>query len=269
MPDRTRAYYREFIRLRCLIKTPREAWMEAVAMGWEHEDECPPYGAQPSWQVVPSNYLLNSVIDSACQTVLRKCRVMNALRFTDLTIPATTNLGPQIFRLDGIPGNDGGVIRIRRAYWNDGADANSTWNPLLPVYLAQQDVQLGNYMNDGPGTPYQIAIEGELVYLIPGTGNGGTLRLTIGNGVLAPETDEEGYDGIPEAYDDAINYVALSELAAVLAGDAEMQKRLAVFAPFAADGLREIDAWFDNAALDTLQPSANFSTSISRYVRAN
>lgn len=237
-------------------------------MGWEHENECPPYGAQPSWALVPSDYTLNSVIRSACATVIRKCRVQNALHFTEVDIASQTATGPFILRLDALPGfADGQVVRLRRSYWTQ--DSGVTFTRVMPVLLSQQDIEMSNWMNNGPGTPTQIAVEGMQIYVLPGPDTAGTLRMTVGSGCLAPLMDDEGYDGIPEAYDDAINYVALMELAAVLAGDAEMQKRLSVFAPFAAEGLKELEAWFDNAALEDFEPSANWETSVTRFSRRN
>lgn len=265
--ERTKAGYREWIRIRCGIKTPRERWFEAGAHGWDRDPVCPPYGAQPLDQLEPSNYVIDSAITSACNTVVRKCRVQDALHFTDVPVPAQTGNGPATIRFDALPGfPDGGAVRIRRSYWTED---DVTYNRVIPVFLAQQDIDGGNWMNDGPGTPYRMAVEGSLIYLLPGPANDGTLRMTVGSGCLAPVLDDEGYDGIPAAYDDAINYVALTELAAMMPGDSEMQKRLSVFAPFAAEGLLELETFYDNAALEGTDPHANWSTSVSRQSRRN
>ncbi len=269
MPERTRRWYRDFLRLRLGIKTPRERWTEAVSFGWDHEDLPPPYGAQPTWAMEPSNYLLDSAIATACGTVIRECRVQNALRFTDVNIPAQTAFGPFILRLDALPGfSPGGVVTLRRSMWTTDVTAG-TWYPVYPVNLSQQDTYQSNYMNDGPGTPFQIAIEGNLVYVLPGPDTDGTLRLTVGSGVLAPLTDEEGYDGIPEAYDDAINYIALVELAAMMPGDNEMARRAQSFAPFAVQGISQLTGFFDNMALDEFAGVATWTTSVTRTSKRN
>lgn len=262
---RTRAAYREWIRLRLLVPTPRQRWLEYH----EPDEPCPALGAQPDDSPFPSNSLLDSVITSACNTVTRRCRMLDAIHYTEIAIPSQTAGGPYMLRLDALPGfSDGQAVNIRRAYWITTGDTD--YQRLEPIFLGQQDTDQSNWMNDGPATPQQIAVEGMSIYLLPGSDTGGTLRLTVGAGLLAPMSDDEGYDGIPEAYDDAVNYLALVELSMIPSGDKEMQARAAAFSPFAQAGLAEIDAWSDNLALDGRDPHMSWtSPGVIRYSRTN
>jgi hypothetical protein len=270
----TCADYREWLRIRIGVKTPREEALQNRSL-WTADgpiapdplvpDALPPVGANPISQMDPSNYKLDSAIRSAAYKVTRQCRVKNAWTWTDINVPMQTATGPAVIHLDtlsGFPSN--AVVSVQRAYWFDG----QTYTPIRPALLQQLDLQINNYLNNGPGTPYQYAIEGNLLYLLPGPQADGVLRLTIGSGVLAPLTDLEGY-GIPTAYDDAVNYNALLELAEIMPNDTEMTRRAQGFTDNAAQGLLDLMAYFDNVMLDEFQGSANFRTQVIRVNRRN
>lgn len=266
----TRADYREWLRLRLGVKTPLEAWTQAVDLDWDHTPLPPQAGAQPDNQIEPSNYKLNSAIVSAANRVTRECRFSDALNFTDINVPSQTAVGPYTLRLDTLPGfPENGVVRVRRSYWYTGTVADGNPTPVYPALLGQLDAQIDNYLTNGPATPYQIAIEGMLLYLLPGPESAGILRLTVGSGALAPLTDSEGYDGIPEAYTDCVNYIALLELASIMPNDTEMTRRAKDFQDDAAQSMLSLMAWTDNEALDEFQPGSNYRSNITRYSRRN
>lgn len=261
-----RADYREWLRTRLGITTPRQQWQLQDDLGLVPAPPQPDPGVQPSWDLTVTNSMLNQCIESAAKTAIRECRVANAINFTDLPVSAmaSTDTGPYTFLLSSIPVFGGGdPVRLRRSYWFDG----TTYQQVMPANLSQLDVQNVDYLNNGPGTPTQIAIEGNLVYLMPGPQTDGILRLTVGSGALAPLTDTEGYDGVADSYADALNYIALVELAAMLTSNKEMAQRAAAFAPMAAKSIQDLTAWFDNLSLDEFIPSSTFQTSVIRYSR--
>lgn len=265
---RTRADYREWLRLRLQVRTPLQEWLLARDLGQFHEPLPPPPGAQPSIQQDPTNYVLDNAIARAQDTVNRECYVMDAHSFTDIQVPAMdpTAVGPQTINFLQLPGfTDREPVRIRRAYWFDGLN----YNRLLPVNLMQMDQELSMYMSQGPAIPYQYATEGQLLYLIPGTQQAGVLRTSIGGGFMAPLTDQEGFEGIPESYDDCVLYVALLEVAQLMASDNEMAMRAKNFEDEKVRSLIALTNWFDNLSNEEFLPGAYTRPQIPRRYQRN
>ena len=271
----TRAGYREWMRIRLGIMTPRGRWLldqDLEAESGESPDPNapppPPLGAQPSWDLTVTNQSLNSCIESACDTILVECMVKNAAVWTDLPVSASasTSLGPLLLNMQEFPGfTDRGVINLRRSWWFDG----QSYSLITPFQVGQWDTQRNDYLNVAPGTPTWIATEGDLVYLLPAPASAGTLRMTIGSGVLAPLVDNAGYDGLPAAYDNEINYVALVELASILTSNQEMVQRAQAFAPRAGKAITQLTNFFDNANNPEFIGGATFSTPVIRFSRRN
>jgi hypothetical protein len=93
--------------------------------------------------------------------------------------------------------------------------------------------------------------------------------MTIGSGVLAPLVDNAGYDGLPAAYDNEINYVALVELASILTSNQEMVQRAQAFAPRAGKAIIQLTGWFDSGSNPEFIGGATTQTSVVRYTRRN
>lgn len=262
-----RASYREDYRTKLGILTPRQEWLLNQSLGMTPEElgPIPPYGAQPSWDLTVTNAMIDSYIVWTCAWAVRECRVPNAFQFTDIDIPAFTPTGPMTLQFSSLEGIQGGSpVRIRRSYWFDG----QSYSQVQPVLLSQLDVQMWDYLNEGPGIPTQIALEGDLLYLIPGPQMAGTLRLTIGSGALAPLNDTDGYDGIPTAYDDALNIIGAWGLASSMSANTEMQRRAQMLAPLVAESRQQLMAWWDNTSLDEFLAGANYRTpGVIRYTR--
>ena len=269
------ASYREFVRTRLAIQTPRQRWLldrdlEAASGEAPSPDTppAPPLGAQPSDNLMVTNSMIDSAIQSACNTVLREARVANAASWTDIPLEAapSTFLGPLLLNLQDIPGfTDRGIITLRRSWWFDG----TSYSPIIPAQIAQMDTQGVDYLNVAPGTPTQLATEGDLVYLMPANASAGTLRMTIGSGVLAPLTENTAFEGIPAAYDDAILYISIVELSAMLTSNQEMVQRAQAFMPMAKEGILSLTAWFDSGSNDEFIPGASMHTNVIRYSRRN
>jgi len=261
----TRAEYRDWLRRELGIVPPRDQWLMWQDLGQTPDGPMPPAGAQPTDNLQILNSTLNQCIQSACNRVTIECRVPDALRWTDIPVPGQTATGPYTFRLSTLPGfAERSAVRLRRSYWQP---PNGQFQPVTPTDLSQLDTQGVDYLNNGPGAPTQIAIEGDLVYLLPGPDQDGTLRLTVGSGALAPQTDLEGFDGVPSSYDEQVLYIALTEVAMIPTVDAEMRARAQSFAPLAERGLLNLTNWFDNASNDEYIANASFRTSVIRYPR--
>jgi len=266
--SRTRADYREWVRMRLQVKSPLAQWLLARDLGWEHSEIPPPPGAQPETQQDPTNYVINNAIARAQDTIVRECYIIDAHNYTDIPVPAMapTAVGPQVLNFLDFPGfMDREPTKIRRAYWFDGL----TYNRLLPVNMMQMDQVLSQYMNNGPGVPYQFGTEGGNMFLLPGTESAGTLRLSVGGGFSAPLTDDEGYEGIPESYDDCVNYIALLEIAQLMASDTEMQARAKNFEDEKVRSMIALQNWFDNASNEEFLPGAYVVPSIPRRYQRN
>lgn len=225
----------------------------------------PPAGTAPPWQPEPSNFKLNLATTLAADYVTRVCPVPGDSASTTLNIAGTSNTGPYVFNISGMSGfGPREVATFMRIYWFDG----QTYQPIRPVNLRQLDINFDNYLNDGPGTPFRIAIEGQFAYLMPAPANDGTLFANVG-GILAPYTDDEGFAGIPSQWDDAILYIALLQLAQIMPNDTEMTRRANTFQDEAKKSEDQLYEWFDNRALLEFQGSANYQTSVPRYSRRN
>lgn len=266
----SRAEYRDWLRRQLGIVPPRDEWLLLQEMGQTPDYPMPPAGAQPTDNLQVLNSTLNQVITNAANRVTVEARFPDAITFTDIPISAQTATGPLTLRLSGLPGfADRAVVRIRRSYWQDSGSTQSNWQQVTPVLLSQLDVQNDDYMNQGPGQPFRVALEGDLLYIIPGPQSDGTFRLTVGTGALAPMNDLEGFDGLPSSYDEQILYQALSEMAIIPTVDPEMRERAAAFLPLAERGLINITSWVCNGGLDEWLGTASWSTSVIRYPRAS
>lgn len=260
-----RADYRDWLRREMGIVPPRDQWLLFQEMGQTPDWPMPPAGAQPTDNLQILNSTLNQCIQSACNRVTIEARVPDALHFSDIEVPAQTVTGPFTFQLSTLPGfPERSAVRLRRSYWRP---SGGQFSPVYPANLSQLDMQQVDFLNNGPGSPTQIAIEGDLIYLLPGPEQAGTLRLTVGSGALAPQTDMEGFDGPPSSYDEQLLYVALVEVANIPTIDAEMRARAQAFTPLAERGIFNLTAWFDNLSLDNFIGNADFRSSVTRFPR--
>lgn len=203
MADNVRNYY-EWLRLRLGIQTPVEAGLDGARVG-----DAPP------WSPDPSNYKLFSAIRNATQIVNQHVGLAGNATPRDIPTTIATTNGPQQIDLASVPGfRDRSVISVRRAWWWDGTNATR----LDPVILSSLDSRTDPYLNDAPGTPRRFAVEGYTVYLDPPPSSTGWFRLMATAGVLCPQDETEGFEGIPEAYDPCVLYIALVELGKMTPG---------------------------------------------------
>src|SRR5262249_30274810 len=157
----------------------------------------PAAGVAPPWQPEPSNYKLNSAIITAADRVTRECPVPGDTSLTTLNIDAQTASGPYVFNISGMPGfAERDVSMFMRTYWFDG----QTYQEIRPCNLRSLDLNMDNYLNDGPGTPFRVAVEGQFAYLMPAPASAGSFVANVG-GLLAPYSDDEGFFGIPSQWD--------------------------------------------------------------------
>jgi hypothetical protein len=258
---------REWLRVRLGVRTPLEQWntlygqVDPLAIPPVDVPVPPSPGEQPTNQPDPSNYKLNNAITNAALTVNRELNLTDAGTFRSLAVDAQTADGPLAIDLSSVPGiNERALISIRRAWWDDG----SAVNRLSPVILGSLDRNSVPYLENAVGTPFQFAIEGYTLYLLPSPSAAGTLKYMAGASVLAPTDDDDQFDQIPAAYDPSVLYLALVELAKMMPNDVEMRSRAEGFTPDAQEGLRTLSAWFNGGSNEEVEPTLIFD---ARYMR--
>jgi len=220
---------------------------------------------EPEDQPTPNNYILRQTIQTACDLISQRINPVDAGKVLSLDLQAETANGPKVIDLsafDGIRERD--MISVRRAWWNLGG----TDFQLIPTTLSEQDMRRSQYQNWAPGFPMKFATESYRMFLIPAPGAAGTLKVMLGCGIMAPQTDDETITGIPAAFDVSVLYNALVIYCASAANDVEMQARAKVFAPLATEGIEMISAWYNGQINEESQGLLMFDArSIRRWAR--
>lgn len=229
IPDNQLGYF-EWMRIRLKVKTPVQAGLQGAKVGDE-----------PPWQPDPDNYTLRSAIKSAASLVNRETKLADAGSIRSLPVAGQSITGPLRVNLGTMQGlRDRSLNSIRRAWWNDG----TTSTRLDPVLLDTLDLRGDAYLQDATGTPFRFAIEGYTLYLDPAPASAGNFQFMASCGVLAPQSDSDGFDQIPTDYDPCVLYIALVEYSKMNSANSEMQQRAANFAPDAKEGLEKLGEWF-------------------------
>lgn len=233
MADSLRDYY-EWLRIRLGVLTPLTQGIEGARAGDE-----------PEWQPDPNNYKLRNTIRTACRIANQHIHLAGTGNFRDLPVDAQTADAPLSVYLGGITGwSDRKLNSVRRAWWWDGTTAQR----LDPVVVGNLDARQDAYISESPAVPRRFWIEGYNLFLSPPPASAGWLRYMASAGILMPDAEEEGFDGIPSDYDPCLLYVALVELGKMMPADAEMTARAQAFTSDAAAGLERLGAWFHGGA---------------------
>lgn len=243
------------------VVTPIQRWEELQQVSGLSADEAtalmgglPSPGQQPTWSPWPSNDQINRSIANACRTVNRQVGVSGEQE-RSIAVDAQTSNGPLTINLGSLPGYDErSVLGAKRLWWFDG---NSHY------YLKQREVgdmdrRGGTYLDDAPGYPIQCWVNGNFLNIDPAPSSAGNLVVVLSDGLLAPKTDDEQFDPIPDSFDPCVLWQAVLEIAATLPNDAEMRERVKMYAPVAAQGIVDLQTWFNCRNLSEMNPSLIF-----------
>lgn len=219
------------MRYRIGLRTPLEAGIPGAQSG-----DC------PDWDPEPSNMKLDSFIDSACDIINQQVGVSGDSQIRSLAISAQTADGPYCVDLGSLSGYpDRSVMGVRRAWWDDGGGPS----PLQARFLADLTRENDQWANDEASTPTMFAVEGYTLYLMASPSAAGTLKFMCSTGLVAPQSDNDTFQGIPETFDSALLYIAIVQYGKAEAGDAEMAARAKAFTSDAAAGMSKLEAWFN------------------------
>lgn len=256
-----RAEHRDWIRQNLGIVTPIQRWEELQNVSGLSQQEAtdlmggvPVPGQQPTWSPWPNNDQINRSITNACRTVNRQVNLSGTTE-RNISIEAQTADGPLEINLGTLGGYDErSILDVRRIWWFDG----STHYYLKQREVGDMDRRGGTYLDDAPGYPIQCWVDGYVLSIDPAPSSAGTITLVVGDGLLAPKTDVEQFDPIPDSYDPCILWQAVLELAATLPNDAEMRERAKMYAPVAAQGILDLQTWFNCRNLEEMNPTLIF-----------
>lgn len=250
--------YREWCRQRLDILTPLDAGVPISLPDGTTRDPQP--GDQPPWQPEPSNEKLNSFILTSCDIVNQQANVTVDVSIRSLTVPGQTANGPLGVDLAAVPGYpQRSIIGVRRAWWNDGTNAN----PLGATFLSTLDRENNQYANNPPNVPLQFAIEGNTLFLIPAPAQSGTLQFMCSTGLMKPSSDVDTFQGIPEAYDSALLYIAIVEYGKS-SRDTEMKQKAQAFTSDASAGLERVSSLLNGGNSPEAQASLIFDATPMR-----
>lgn len=237
-----RAEMRDWLRRMLGIQPPSDTTLE---------DAKP--GDAPSWQPEPSNARLNQAIADACATINRRLRLTDQQDPISVTVSAQTDNGPYWVSLetslDTLPARS--ITSITGALWNDG----STRTTLTASSLEELRRIFGTIEDTEPSTPTHYIVEHYRAGLWPAPDTAGTLELRVTTGLLAPQSDTEGFRQLPAEYDQCVLYTALVDVAKGALEDSAMAQIAKSYQNEAIRGEDELARWLASVSGSEFQSS--------------
>lgn len=237
-----RAQMRDWLRRNLGIQPPIDTQLEGAKAG-----------DAPSWQPDPSNASLDQAIRDACAFVNRELRLTDAGSVTSISVTAQTADGPYWLEMNHqITGlRPGSVVGVKAAWWNNGTDRRQ----LTPITLEELERDGVRYLDEPVGDPRWYVVSGYRLGVYPAPSAAGTLEGRFTTGLLAPESDAQSFQQIPEEYEQCPLYLALVLIAKVVPDDMEMLTRAKAFEPEASQGLLQLGRWYNSQVSPQRQPS--------------
>lgn len=249
-----RAQMRDWLRRMLGIQPPVDTTLPNVKAG-----------DAPSWQPDPSNARLNQAIADACAALNRRLRLTDKQEPVAIPVAGQTDKGPLWVPLgnpyDALPA--GAITSVAGAVWHAGG-ARQT---LRAASLETLRAEYGTVEDTAPGTPTHYAVERYRVCLWPAPASAGTLELRVTTGLLAPQTDNEGFAQLPAEYDQCILYTALVDVAKGMAEDAAMAAIAENYKMEAARGEDELARWLAASAGSEFQSGFSPMPTVRTYRR--
>lgn len=206
-------------------------------------------GDAPSWDPSPSNAAINQCISEACSMITTECGVVDNANVIEVPIDAQTDNGPYLVPLNTLTGQPTDqVVTVKNAWWADTSEGGD--RPLVPQsFEGRERVNWRDWSRE-PGLPAWYAVDNYRVYLMPAPANGGTLKLRVGLGLIAPMDDISEFHGVPADYVPRIIDVAVFLLASINPADTDMGARLPAMKLKRDEAIYSIRQWYNtqNAA---------------------
>lgn len=195
-------------------------------------------------QPEPNNNRINEAITNAVSRFNRRLFATTG-SFSHLTrsVSGQTEKGPLVVSLtDGWSGQTGhlSIMQVRRVSW---VDSQGTSRLLIPTSYVAEDRDGRSWENDEPSTPERWWVEGMLLFIHPAPDTAGTIRIMVGQAIVAPESDSEGIEYIPTDFASIIEYMSVQELALQSPHDAEMNSIAAGLEARIQEGLMDGAIW--------------------------
>jgi hypothetical protein len=213
-------------------------------------------GDPASTHKFPNNLLINQKIAEAMAWVNVEAKIGH-VQDISVDIALTTSTGVQSVDLRTVGALNsmdyGQLVTVKHAYFLPTGSTTPTYS-LTAVDRAEQDRVSINWTGQSAGSVRQFWIEGDTLYLSPGSSEGGTLHLMAGTGMFGMETDAETILQLPTQFHYAIEAIATAFVAETQNQDTEMIQAQQSFMAKGLKGVEQIKRWKMNVN-EEFQPS--------------
>lgn len=212
-----------------------------------------PPGAQPLYDIDPSNTAINRALNDMVDIVNNKTGYHGTTLY--LPMPAQTQQGylqiplnmSQFSTLYPNLGT-GNLNTVRRVLWDNGTyntGGPANWTQVLATDAIYFDRNQSIQDNAPSGTPQWYFLRDGILWITPANSIAGYYEVGGGTGSLSLMTDGGYIDQIPVSYHAVIRKGAAQLLALQESGaDVESRTLLQLLSPFVQSGIEDICTWY-------------------------